>query len=186
MILLIDNYDSFTYNLYQQVCSLGGEVKVIKNDELSLAQIQALKPSKIIISPGPKTPTDTGVSIPVIKAFFQNTPLLGVCLGHQCLAVAFGQEIIAAQQLIFGKTTPVTQSSSRILQGLTQTFEAARYHSLVINDAPKDFIVTSRDALGDIMSIEHQSLPIFGLQFHPESFLMDSTGDLIIRNFLDI
>ena len=184
VILLIDNYDSFTYNLYQQVSKLGGDVQVIKNDELTLEQILKLKPDKIIISPGPKTPADSGICIPVIKTFYKTKPILGICLGHQCLATAFGRQIIPASQLVFGKTTPVTQSDSRILSRLPVTFNVARYHSLVINDAPEGFVITSRDSFGDIMSIEHQSLPLFGLQFHPESFLMAPVGDQIISRFL--
>ncbi len=186
MILLIDNYDSFTYNLYQQVSRLGGEVQVIQNDELDLEQITALKPDKLIISPGPKTPMDSGICIPVIQSFYRSTPILGICLGHQCLALAFGQQINSAKQLVFGKTTTVTQTGSRLLAGISKTFDAARYHSLIIDDAPKEFAVTAVDEWGDIMSIEHQSLPLFGLQFHPESFLMASTGDKIISNFLEL
>jgi anthranilate synthase component 2 len=186
MILLIDNYDSFTYNLYQQVSSLGGGVTVIKNDELSVDQILDLDPQKIILSPGPRTPSDSGVCMPVIQAAHKSVPILGICLGHQCLAVSFGQKVIPAQQLMFGKTSPVTHKDSRILHVLPETFEAARYHSLVIDNTPNDFKTTSRDKMGDIMSIEHASLPLFGLQFHPESFLMQAVGDRIIQNFLDL
>ena len=184
MILLIDNYDSFTYNLYQQVARLGGDVSIIKNDELTLEQIQNLNPAKIIISPGPKPPLHSGICIPVIQAYYQTTPILGICLGHQCLAVAFGQKLRSARQLIFGKTTRLRQIESKIMAGIPERFEAARYHSLVVRDAPDDFAITSQDELGDIMSIEHDSLPLFGLQFHPESFLMDPVGDQIINNFL--
>jgi anthranilate synthase component 2 len=184
MILLIDNYDSFTYNLYHQVARLGGEIEIIKNDELDLGQIQALKPDKLIISPGPKTPLDSGICIPVIQSYHRSIPILGICLGHQCLAMAFGQQINSARRLIFGKTTPVTQTGSRLLKGLSETFHAARYHSLVIDGVPEGFTITSTDESGDIMSMEHRSLPLIGLQFHPESFLMDPIGDQIISNFL--
>ncbi len=184
MILLIDNYDSFTYNLYQQVSRLGAKVKVIKNDALSLDQIHGLHPEKIIIGPGPKTPQYSGISIPVIHAFHQSTPILGICLGHQCLAAAFREDIVPARQLIFGKTTPVTCIESKLFSGLPTSFDGARYHSLVIKRAPEGFVITSHDDSGDIMSIEHESLPVFGLQFHPESFLMANTGDIIIKNFL--
>jgi len=186
MILLIDNYDSFTYNLYQQVSSLGEEVRVFKHDQISLEQVHTLDPRKIILSPGPKTPHNTGICITLIKASYKSIPILGVCLGHQCLATAFGQKVVAAQKLVFGKTTPVTRTRSRILSGLPDRFEAARYHALVINQAPAGFDVTSTDEQGDIMSIEHRSLPLFGLQFHPESFLMQESGDIIIRNFLEL
>lgn len=186
LILLIDNYDSFTYNLYQQVSRLGGDVKVVKNDAITVAAIQALKPEKIIISPGPRTPTDAGISVAVIQHFHTVLPILGICLGHQCLAAAFGSKIIPAQQLIFGKTTPVIRTQSKILNGLPDQFEAARYHSLVIEEAPEDFVVSSRDQWGDIMSMEHGDLPLFGIQFHPESFLMLPQGDIMIKNFLKI
>lgn len=186
MILLIDNYDSFTYNLYQQVSSLGGEVQVIKNDELDIEQVHHLNPEKIILSPGPKTPADSGICIPLIQDFHATTPILGICLGHQCIATAFGQKVIPAQELIFGKTKPIYQNKSRIMAKLPATFEVARYHSLVIDDSPTDFFISSRDGSGDIMSIEHETLPLFGLQFHPESFLMQPNGDKIIKNFLDL
>ncbi len=184
MILLIDNYDSFTYNLYQQVASLGGDVRVIKNDELAVDQILELKPEKIIISPGPKTPTESGICIPLIHAFYQLTPILGICLGHQCLAVAFGQQVKPAKRLVFGKTTLVTQHGSEFMSGVPEKFAAARYHSLVIDAVPQTFRASSYDEFGDIMSIEHQLLPLIGLQFHPESFLMSRVGDQLIKNFL--
>lgn len=184
MILLIDNYDSFTYNLYQQVSSFGQEVMVVKNDVLTLAAIAALSPERIILSPGPKTPADSGICIPVIKAFSESIPILGICLGHQCLAVAYGQAVIPAQRLVYGKTTTITTQGSRIMADLDPCFEVARYHSLVIDAVPEGFQATSHDAAGDIMSIEHQSLPLFGLQFHPESFLMMNTGNKIIEKFL--
>lgn len=186
MILLIDNYDSFTYNLYQQVSHLGENVKVIRNDEKDLIQVRNLKPQKIIISPGPKTPVDSGISIPIIKEFSSNIPILGICLGHQCLAVAFGSNIRSAAKLVFGKTTWLKHNNSRLLSDIPTKFLAARYHSLVIDEAPENFDATSYDDDGDIMSIEHNTLPVFGLQFHPESFLMQSTGDSIIQKFLDI
>ncbi len=184
MILLIDNYDSFTFNLYQQVSRLGADVQVIKNDEMQLEQIKQLAPEKIILSPGPKTPRSSGECIPIIHSFFKSTPILGICLGHQCLAVASGRGVKQAQQLLFGKTSPITHSDSRLMDGLPEAFDVARYHSLVIDRVPEDYIVTSVDAMGDIMSIEHETYPVFGLQFHPESFLMEPMGDKIIQNFL--
>ena len=157
---------------------------VVKNDEYSLEGIRELAPDKIMISPGPRTPTDSGVSISAILAFSDTLPVLGICLGHQCLAVAHGKQVKPAQQLLFGKTSSIKQSHSRIMSGLPQEFDVARYHSLVINEVPDHFVATSVDESGDIMSIEHKSKPVFGLQFHPESFLMESTGDIIIQNFL--
>lgn len=185
MILLIDNYDSFTFNLYQQVSRLGGDVCVIRNDELDLEGIRQLQPQKIILSPGPRTPADSGICIPVINAFFQTIPILGICLGHQCLAVAGGAKVISAQRLLFGKTSEVTQASSRLMANMPASFDVARYHSLVVDKAPQGYRATSFDPEGDIMSIEHEVFPLFGLQFHPESFLMLPLGDKIIQNFLD-
>ena len=184
MILLIDNYDSFTYNLYQQVSSFGQEVMVEKNDALSLDDISTLKPERIIVSPGPRTPADSGICIPAIRTFSETTPILGICLGHQCLAVAFGQSVVPAHRLVYGKTTTITTTNSRIMADLESSFEVARYHSLVIDNVPEGFQATSYDAAGDIMSMEHTHLPLFGLQFHPESFLMMNTGNRIIKRFL--
>jgi len=184
LILLIDNYDSFTYNLYQQVSGFGGDLLVVKNDELDLDQIQEISPEKIILSPGPKTPAESGVCIPVIKSFFKTTPILGICLGHQCIGVAFGQKVVPAKRLLFGKTSLVNQAHSRVMKSLPSQFDVARYHSLVLDAVPQNFRCTSQDAAGDIMSIEHDSYPLFGLQFHPESFLMESVGDRIIEKFL--
>jgi len=184
MVLLIDNYDSFTYNLYQQISTLGAEVQVARNDELELAELQDLDPDQIILSPGPKTPADSGICIPLIRAMYQAKPILGICLGHQCMAQAFGREVVQAKQLLFGKTSAVKAAASPLFSDLPDSFEVARYHALVIDGAPEGFHVTSRDSSGDIMSMEHDSLPLFGLQFHPESFLMQGTGDLIIQRFL--
>lgn len=186
MVLLIDNYDSFTYNLYQQVSRLGAEVRVIKNDELELDEIQKLEPERIIISPGPKTPADSGISMPIIQEYYTSRPILGICLGHQCIAQVFGRQVVPAQHLLFGKTSEIITETSTLFSGLPDSFEAARYHSLVIDDVPEGYHVTSRDSSGDIMSMEHDSLPVFGLQFHPESFLMLPVGDQIIQRFLEI
>lgn len=182
--MLIDNYDSFTYNLYQQVSSLGGDLRVIRNDELDLHQIQGIKPDKIILSPGPRTPAESGICIPVIRSFFETIPILGICLGHQCIGVAFGQKVIGAKRLLFGKTSSLTRSDSKLMSNLPARFDVARYHSLVLDDVPDEFTCSSRDADGDIMSIEHKAHPLFGLQFHPESFLMEKLGNRIISNFL--
>ena len=184
MILMIDNYDSFTYNLYQQVSSFGQKVVVKKNDDLTIDAITALKPERIILGPGPKTPAASGICIPLIKEFSVHTPILGICLGHQCLAVANGKSVVQANRLVYGKTTTITTKASRIMADLDSSFEVARYHSLVIDGVPSGFQATSHDASGDIMSMEHVHLPIFGLQFHPESFLMMNTGNRIIKRFL--
>jgi len=184
VILLIDNYDSFTYNLYQQVAGFGQVVRVERNDGLTLEDIEALAPERVILSPGPKTPTSSGICIPLIQHFAQHIPILGICLGHQCLAVAFGSEVVSARRLVYGKTTTISVSNSRLLDQLGSSFEVARYHSLVIDSTPKGFKATSHDAAGDIMSIEHTELPLFGLQFHPESFLMMETGTHIMEAFL--
>jgi len=186
MILLIDNYDSFTYNLYQQVSGLGHQVLVRTNDGITLDEIEALAPSRIILSPGPKTPADSGICIPVIQTFAEKLPILGICLGHQCLAVAFGRRVVQAQRLVYGKTTSILVTHSRLMNDLGSCFEVARYHSLVIDGAPRGFESTSHDASGDIMSIEHERLPLFGLQFHPESFLMLDAGTRIMKKFLEI
>ncbi len=186
MILLIDNYDSFTYNLYQQVSRFGQKAVVQKNDFLTIDSIATLKPERIILGPGPRTPADSGICIPIIKEFSDSIPILGICLGHQCLAVANGKSVVQAHRLVYGKTTTITTDGSRIMAGLDTSFEVARYHSLVIDDVPPGFQATSHDATGDIMSMEHERLPIFGLQFHPESFLMMSTGNRIIENFLEL
>ncbi len=184
MILLVDNYDSFTYNLYQQVSRLGGQVEVITNDALSVEEVIALQPEKLIISPGPGTPDNAGISIPLIKHFHGRIPILGICLGHQCLAQSFGSHIVSAKRLIFGKTTPLHKESSRLLTHTPEHFEAARYHSLVIDKVPAGFKASAHDEWGDIMAMEHETLPSFGLQFHPESFLMLEIGDIMIANFL--
>ena len=190
MILLVDNYDSFTYNLYQQVSGLGAIVEVIKNDEYSLDQIKVMKPEKLILSPGPKTPAHSGICLSLIRSFYESIPILGICLGHQCLAAAFGKSVRPASQLVFGKTTRVKREAdtpeSIIMSGVPETFEAARYHSLVISNVPHEFFATSHDDHGDIMSMEHKDLPLFGLQFHPESFLMGDIGNRFINNFLAI
>jgi len=185
LILLIDNYDSFTYNLYQQVSAFGQDVVVETNDAITLEKISEIKPQRIILGPGPKTPADSGICIPISKEFTsKNIPILGICLGHQCLAVAYGQKVVPAQRLVYGKTTTITTTDSRIMADLETSFEVARYHSLVIDAAPPGFQASSHDAVGDIMSIEHESLPLFGLQFHPESFLMMNRGNRIIEKFL--
>ncbi len=186
MILLIDNYDSFTYNLYQYLCELGAQVEVRRNDRVSLSQIEALHPDKIVISPGPKTPNEAGVSLKVIASLGATTPILGVCLGHQCIGQAFGGRIVRAPELRHGKTSPIHHSGQGILRGLPNPFEAGRYHSLVVDrsSVPEDLLVTAETADGLVMGLRHRDFPIEGVQFHPESVLTP-TGKQLLRNFLE-
>lgn len=186
MVLLIDNHDSFTYNLYQLVAHFEPDVQVRMNDEISVSEAIAMDPSRLIISPGPRTPQQAGISMDLIKHFAGKIPILGVCLGHQCIGEVFGSKIQPARRLIFGKTTPMTCENAGLYDGLRSVFDVARYHSLVIDEAPADFRVTGRDEQGDIMSMEHLEWPIYGVQYHPESFLMRSSGYDIIKNFLNI
>ena len=184
MILLIDNYDSFTYNLFHLIASLGFSVQVFQNDKITLGDITQLNPQKIVISPGPKTPQSSGICIPAVKAFYKTRPILGICLGHQCIASAFGSDIVPATRLIHGQTTEIFHHSSRLLDGLPSPFPAARYHSLKIDGTPPGFTKTGWDAEQDIMAIEHETYPLFGIQFHPESF-MTKDGEHILRKFLN-
>jgi anthranilate synthase component 2 len=183
MILLIDNYDSFTYNLYQQLSRLGGLVQVVKHDAIDPLTARALSPSHIVISPGPGRPQNSGASMAIIKEFYTTTPILGVCLGHQCIGEVFGSRIVAAPQIIHGAAVAIRHSRTGLFQGLPELFIAARYHSLVIDQLPLEFTQTAWSDDGVIMAIEHTRYPTFGVQFHPESF-MTTHGDHVIRNFL--
>lgn len=183
MILIIDNYDSFTYNLVQQIETLGYDVEVVPNDQLSLEEIHKKSPSKIIISPGPGNPDDAGISSQVIKKFYKTIPILGVCLGHQCIGKVFGASITHAPQVMHGKTSPINHSGSGLFKNLPPEFLAARYHSLTIENIIKPLEVTATTEDGTIMAIAHREFPLYGVQFHPESFLTPS-GKLIMRNFL--
>lgn len=183
MILLIDNYDSFTYNLYQLIANLGYDVKVVKHDQITIEEIKKLDLSHIIISPGPKTPRDSGISIEVIREFYKTIPILGVCLGHQCIGEAFGTKTIAAKQIVHGKRGEVYHKGTGIFKGIHNPFVAARYHSLVIDNVPNDFTFTAWSDDKTIMAMEHNEYPVFGVQFHPESF-MTSHGEVLMRNFL--
>ena len=191
MILLIDNYDSFTYNLVHYVEELNEKVEVYRNDKISLKQIRKLKPKKIIISPGPCTPNEAGISLELIKTFYRDIPILGVCLGHQSIGQAFGSKIIRASKIMHGKTSSVTNLGSKLFRGLPKRFEATRYHSLIIqkNTLPKDFKIIS-DTFDNkssvIMGIEHKIYPCFGVQFHPESIATVPYGKKIIKNFLKL
>lgn len=185
MILLIDNYDSFTWNLYQYFCELGAEVLVKRNAELTLAEIASLAPEKIVISPGPCTPDESGISLDVIRRYAGKTPLLGVCLGHQAIAQVFGAAIVRAAQVMHGKTSLIEHNGEGVFKGLNNPLTVTRYHSLVIDPPtlPADFIVTARSASGEIMGIRHRQWDLEGVQFHPESILSEQ-GHQLLENFL--
>lgn len=191
MLLLIDNYDSFTYNLYQYFCELGAEVKVMRNDQLTLADIEQLSPSHLVISPGPCTPDQAGISLKAITHFSTRLPVLGVCLGHQAMAQSFGATIVRARQAIHGKTSPIRHTGNSVFSGLNNPLTVTRYHSLVIapDTLPDCFDVTAwterEGARDEIMGIMHKTLPLHGVQFHPESILSEQ-GHQLLNNFLKI
>ena len=191
MILIIDNYDSFTYNLVHYVEEHDYKVQVFRNDKITLKKIRELKPKKIIISPGPCTPDEAGISINLIKYFYKKFPILGVCLGHQSIGQAFNAKIIKASKIMHGKVSTVTNKGSEIFKGLPKKFDATRYHSLVIknNTLPEYFKIIS-DTIDEnkkvIMGIQHIKYPIYGVQFHPESIATTPYGKKIIKNFLEI
>ncbi len=191
MILLIDNYDSFTYNLVHYVEELGHNVQVYRNDKISLKKIAKLNPKKIIISPGPCTPNEAGICLDLVKRFYDKIPILGVCLGHQSIGQAFGAKIIKAGKIMHGKTSKVSNLGSKIFKGLPSSFEATRYHSLVIKNGtlPKNFRVISEtidNKKNVIMGIEHENYPCYGVQFHPESIASVPFGKKIMKNFLNL
>jgi anthranilate synthase/aminodeoxychorismate synthase-like glutamine amidotransferase len=185
MILVIDNYDSFTYNLVQYLGELGAELKVVRNDELGVAAIRALAPEKIIISPGPCTPNEAGVSVAAIKEFAGELPILGVCLGHQAIGAAFGGKVVKAGRLMHGKTSQISHDGRTIFEGLGNPFTATRYHSLIVQrlGLPEDLQVSAVAEDGEIMGLRHRRFTIEGVQFHPESILTGE-GMKLISNFL--
>ncbi|AJR07282.1 aminodeoxychorismate/anthranilate synthase component II [Photobacterium gaetbulicola] len=189
MLLMIDNYDSFTYNLYQYFCELGAEVKVVRNDDIDIAGIEALAPSHLVISPGPCTPNEAGISLAAIRHFAGKLPILGVCLGHQSIAQVFGGDVVRARQVMHGKTSPVIHTDRSVFAGLNNPLTVTRYHSLVVKaeTLPDCFEVTAwteKDGVRDeIMGIRHKTLPIEGVQFHPESVLTEQ-GHQLLANFL--
>ena len=186
MILLIDNYDSFTWNLYQYFCELGAEVVVRRNDEIALADIDALAPQKIVISPGPCTPSESGISLAVIQHYAGKLPILGVCLGHQAIAQVFGASIVRAAKVMHGKTSPITHTGTGVFLGLNNPLTVTRYHSLVIDPPtlPADFEVTAWSETREIMGIRHREYDLEGVQFHPESILSEQ-GHALLANFLN-
>jgi para-aminobenzoate synthetase component 2 len=186
MILLIDNYDSFTYNLFHYLGELEVDVTVYRNDKITIDQIAALRPEKIVISPGPCTPKQAGISCDVVRRFGEKTPILGVCLGHQCIGAAFGGEIIQAPSIMHGKLSDVRHDNQTIFRSLKNPFAAMRYHSLVINPArfPAELEISARTIDNVIMAVRHKYFPIEGVQFHPESILTEE-GKKLLKNFLN-
>jgi len=190
MIVLIDNYDSFTYNLVQRLGELDPAIKleVFRNDQVTPDQIEALHPSHIIVSPGPCTPREAGVSNDVLRRFAQTVPILGVCLGHQCIGHVFGGEVVRNARVMHGKTSPIHHDGQGVFRGLSNPFEATRYHSLVIRKETfhnPDFVVSAWTNEGEIMGVRHRTWPLHGVQFHPESFLT-LEGPRLLKNFLEM
>ena len=187
MVLVIDNYDSFTYNLVQYLGELQVELQVRRNDEVSLEQIRALKPERILVSPGPCSPRESGLSIEVIRTFGQEMPVFGVCLGHQCIGHVFGAEVVVNYRMMHGKPSPIKHNGRDLFAGMANPFVATRYHSLVIkrDTLPDCLEITAESDEGEIMGVRHKQLPIWGVQFHPESILTEN-GRQIIKNFLKL
>jgi anthranilate synthase/aminodeoxychorismate synthase-like glutamine amidotransferase len=187
MLLVIDNYDSFTYNLVQYFGELGAELLVKRNDEITIDEIRALKPERICISPGPCTPKEAGISNEVIRTFGKTTPLLGVCLGHQCMGDVFGGDVIRAPRLMHGKTSPIHHDGKGVFAGLPNPFEATRYHSLIVKREtfPACLEITAETLEKEIMGLRHREFPIHGVQFHPESILT-LEGKKLLQNFLEL
>jgi len=187
MILLIDNYDSFTYNLVQYFGELGEQLVVRRNDDVTLEEIEALAPSYLVISPGPCTPNEAGISIDAIQAFAGRIPILGVCLGHQAIAQAFGGKVVHAERLMHGKTSAIRHDGQTLFAGVPQQTIVTRYHSLAVerDSLPSCLHVTAETSLGEVMALRHETLPIEGVQFHPEAILTEHGKDMI-RNFIEV
>ncbi|MFK5927097.1 MAG: aminodeoxychorismate/anthranilate synthase component II [Desulfuromusa sp.] len=187
MLLMIDNYDSFTYNLVQYFLELGEEVKVIRNDKLTLDDIEKLAPERLVISPGPRTPKEAGISVAAIQQFAGKIPLLGICLGHQAITEAFGGKVVRADRLMHGKTSPIFHGGTDLYQGMPNPFTATRYHSLIAEreSFPDILEITAWTEAGEIMGLQHKELPVWGVQFHPESILTTEGMDLL-RNYLEM
>jgi anthranilate synthase/aminodeoxychorismate synthase-like glutamine amidotransferase len=187
MILVIDNYDSFTYNLVQYLGELGAEMRVFRNDEISVSKAVALQPEKVLISPGPCTPKEAGVSCDIIREFGSKIPVFGVCLGHQSLAEVYGGKVVRAERLMHGKTSPIFHEGESVFKGLSNPFDATRYHSLLVEreSLPDVLKITAWTKEGEIMGLRHRDLPVHGVQFHPESILTKE-GKCLLQNFLDL
>ncbi|HOC58686.1 MAG TPA: aminodeoxychorismate/anthranilate synthase component II [Smithellaceae bacterium] len=185
MILMIDNYDSFTFNIVQYLAQMGEDVRVYRNDQITLGEIRRLNPRAIFLSPGPCTPREAGITVEVIREFHAHVPLMGICLGHQSIGYAFGGEIVRAERVMHGKVSPVHHDGRTIFAGLPNPFTAGRYHSLLVNPAtvPNCLEVSARTSEGEIMGLRHREYPVEGIQFHPESVLTPQ-GKRMIRNFL--
>ena len=187
MILVIDNYDSFTYNLVQYLGELGAEMKIFRNDKITVAEAVALKPEKVLVSPGPCSPHEAGVSCDIIREFGPRVPLLGVCLGHQAIGDVFGGNVVRAARLMHGKTSPILHKGGSVFKGLPSPFNATRYHSLIVEreSLPACLKITAKTAEGEIMGLQHTEFPVHGVQFHPESILTEH-GKQLLQNFLDL
>ena len=185
MLLVLDNYESFTYNLVQYFGELGADPVVKRNDAITPDEIEAMRPSKIVISPGPGTPADAGISMELIRRFGPRIPILGVCLGHQCIGEVYGGKVVRAERLMHGKTSPIRHDGKGVFQGLPNPFEATRYHSLIVEkvSVPKSLLVSADTVEGEIMGLRHREYPVHGVQFHPESILSKEGKDLL-ANFL--
>lgn len=187
MLLVIDNYDSFTYNLVQYFGELGAEIVVKRNDEITVSEIEAMNPERIVVSPGPCTPNEAGVSCAVIEHFGRSKPVLGVCLGHQSIGQVYGGDVVRADRLMHGKTSPIIHTGENVFSGLPSPFEATRYHSLIVkrDTLPDCLKITAETSEGEIMGLAHKELPVYGVQFHPESILT-SEGKNLLKNFLKL
>ncbi|RKX47096.1 MAG: anthranilate/aminodeoxychorismate synthase component II [Verrucomicrobia bacterium] len=187
MILVIDNYDSFTYNLVQYLGELGAEMRVFRNDEITVAEAVALNPEKVLVSPGPCTPKEAGISCDIVREFGPRLPLFGVCLGHQSIGDVYGGNIVRADRLMHGKTSPMIHEGESLFKGLPSPFDATRYHSLIIEreSLPDCLKITAWTAEGEIMGVQHKEHPVHGVQFHPESILT-AEGKKLLQNFLDL
>ena len=187
MLLVIDNYDSFTYNLVQYIGELGQEIKVFRNDKISIAEVEELAPERIVISPGPCTPKEAGVSVELIRHFAGKIPILGVCLGHQSIAEAFGGDVVRNYRLMHGKTSMIKHDNKTIFKGLPNPFEATRYHSLIVkrDTLPSVLEISAETDEGEIMGIRHKEFKVEGVQFHPESILT-AVGKDLLRNFIEL
>ncbi|MGB6104086.1 MAG: aminodeoxychorismate/anthranilate synthase component II [Pusillimonas sp.] len=187
MLLMLDNYDSFTYNLVQYFGELGEEVRVLRNDQTTVAEIAAMNPARICVSPGPCSPAEAGISVELIQHFAGKLPILGVCLGHQAIAAAFGGDIVRAKQIMHGKVSSITHAGTDVFTGLPSPYDVTRYHSLAIlrDTLPDCLEITAQTDDGEIMGVRHKTLPIYGVQFHPESVLSEH-GHALLKNFLTL